>query len=1176
MPCTEKNPLTREGTSLLNRVLAALSTDYAKVDERDAANIILFAKRYAAYLNYYDENNLLQGGWQDLMRMDVSVTLATLVHIDMQQVAAYKKRLFKRIKLAANDADAKTAFKFLFDLLFSLVKLVDEQFKLLPDSFEYKAIFSDVIKNKLQLPLSNLEQYFNDYKTTSLLDYSTSELDSDAVIEVQFDGNFNRSTLSAEWQTAVADSSITVPALPTAKEKIVYIINHNLFTAQIDGLFNGVSSVVNRANELLIQTLNDFPQHSPHYALFIAFIKLFAHEQEALNAYTKKHLDFYYKEVLQLVNKAPEPDSAHLLFELQKPVSEHRLLKGTLFKGGKDVVTGKEINYALTDDVVFNKAVVSKLYSTQIVHRSKNILKAAPVTNSDDGKGGKLTTADKSWFTFGDPKKVENAKTGFAIISNILFLNEGARIVTVTAQFLNPVPELSLYNLNCFTAQYTGGKKWIDPSSPLAVSTDVSKGQLIFTIALTPDDPAVVPYSEAVHAEGLETSLPVLKIYLDQDISNAIPYTLLCNKVLTRLSVAVDVSGVKDLMLSHDNGTIDASKPFKPFGDFPGIGAGFYIGSREIFQKQLARLEINTSWKTPVNGPLLNTTAYYLRQGTWNSLNMSNSSLVDTIAFSGANIFTPTAINFDKTEKLTANTVEGFLRIVLNDDQYSLANHLINISNALSNGTTISSDGKDAPTFTIKIAATPVPKEVVLNTLSVNYRAVVDLPLSTLSASENNLFLHLSPFGFSQVNNALVDVSDNAELTTPISLVQHIRNEGELYIGLENAIESQVLNILFQVAEGSSNPLRDVEELKWYYLAANNNWKLFKEENVIDRTENFNTSGIVTLTLPMDISNNNTLLDNGLHWIKVAAHPYADAVCKMILIQAQTAKVELVQDETNGIEFRQLLPANTISKLVVSDGAIKKIEQPFDSFGGRLRETDDHFYIRVSERLRHKQRAITIWDYEHIILEKFQKIFKVKCLNHSGFYTQNDEEIFCENYPGHVSIITIPDLNSNTNINPLRPYTPVGLLKQIEKYLKTITSPFVNLHVKNPQFEEIQLDFNVKFYDNLSESFYLQLLNTEIEQFLCPWAFNNTMEITFSGKIYKSVLLNFVEERPYVDFVTCFKMNHIITRDEHGINAILNVEEATASTARSVLVSYYDEDTNTRHIIHPTATCTCS
>lgn len=1173
MPCTDKNPLTREGTSLLNRILAALSTSYARVDERDAADIILFAKRYAACLNYYDENNIVDGNWQALMRMDVSVTLATLARIDTREISDYKKRLFKKIKQSPNDAAAKTTFKYLFDVLFSLVTLIDEQFKLLPAELEYKAIFNDVIAHKLQGPLANLEKCFNEFKAASLLDYSTLETDSDAPIDVNSNENFQRAALSSAWQPAAPDISITLPASGTAKDSIVYIIHHNLFTAQIDNLLNGISSVVSRANALFADTLENFPRHAPHYALFLCFVKLFAHEQEALNNYTKKHLDFYYKEVLRLTNQSPIADEAHLLFELQKPVMEHRLVKDTLFKGGKDA-TGKEINYALLEDIVINKATIAQLHSTQIVRGPKDLLKAAPIANSDDGQGAALTAADKSWFTHGDIRKIKNAQTGFAIVSNILFLNEGRRKITATVDFAQAIPALGFCNLHCFTAQYTGKKKWIDAPAP-SVTMNAAATKLIFSIVLSPDDPAVVPYDESIHKSSLEVSMPVLKIYLNQDLANGIPYTLLCNQAISRLSVNVDVSGVKDLVLSNDNGAVDASRPFKPFADFPQYGAGFYIGSKEVFQKNLSLLEINTGWKTPAGGAALSTTAHYLRQSAWSTLTMTTSATRETIQFSGGNIFTPTAIDFGKNERLVPTSIEGFLRIQLNDSQYSLSNHLIRVSNALSNGTSISARSGSPGTFDIKVAATPVPREVVLNTLSLNYKATVDIPLNTFPSNGNHLLLHLSPFGFAPVNSALTDTASDTEAITGVSLLRDIRSEGELFIGIENAEPKQVLNILFQVSDGSSNPLRDMIKLNWFYLSANNNWKRFKEEGLIDNSKNFTQSGIVTFTLPADISNQNTLLGKGLHWIKVAASPYTDAVCKMILVQAQAARVRLVQDEAAQIEFRQLLPAGAISKLLVSDGAIKKIEQPFDSFNGRARETDDHFYVRVSERLRHKQRAITIWDYEHIVLEKFPKIFKVKCLNHSGFYTKNGEEVFCENYPGHVTVITIPELNQATTINPLRPYTSLGLLTNIYDYLKTITSPFVVLHVKNPQFEEIQLDFKVQFHENLSEAFYLQLLNTEIEQFLCPWAFNNTTEISFGGKIYKSAILNFIEERPYVDFVTCFKMNHIIRRNTTVVQALLDVEEATASTSRSILVSYYDEDSQTRHLIQSPATCSC-
>jgi len=184
--------------------------------------------------------------------------------------------------------------------------------------------------------------------------------------------------------------------------------------------------------------------------------------------------------------------------------------------------------------------------------------------------------------------------------------------------------------------------------------------------------------------------------------------------------------------------------------------------------------------------------------------------------------------------------------------------------------------------------------------------------------------------------------------------------------------------------------------------------------------------------------------------------------------------------------------------------------------------------------------------------------------------------VFCENYPGHVTVIPIPVQKNKTNINPLRPYTPIGLLQNINDYLVTIISPFVKLHVKNPAFEEIQLDFKVQFYDNLDESFYLQLLNDEIERFLCPWAYDTKAEISFAGKIRKSAILNFVEERPYVDYVTCFKMHQVIRRTGSvHTEEKRDIEVAEGTTSRSLLVSYFDEKTKVKHLIQSPATCDC-
>lgn len=1171
MPCDEKNPLIREGTSTQNRVLEALSPGFARVDERTASDLILFAKRYAAYLNYFDNTNNISGTWEDLMKMDVSVVLATLDKIDVSRIQDYKKLLYKQMKQAAGDDDARRAFKFLFDAFFSVIVKTDEQFRLLPDEYEYRITIRELIRNKLQQPLASLEKCFGDFKAAGLLDYSVDELDGEAPFQIVSDENFSRANVSADWQTAIPDLNLTLPAFSDDKSLIVYVINHNLFNAQVESLLSGIASLAAEARILFDRSVNDFPKHLPHYALFLAFVKIFRYVQDYLNHYTQRHLDFYYKDILRLSNKLPEPDSVHVTFELQKPVDKNLLKKGTLFRGGKDI-TGKETRYSLTEDLVVNKAKVALLQSWEkAVRNNRAVVLASPKADSEDGQGAKLVSSDKSWFTFGDEKKASVARAGFAIASNLLYLKEGTRKITVTVDFAEDITELSVsaFDLNCFSAELTGKKDWHIPE---AVSVAFpSKTQLQFTISLSPDDPAIIPYDESIHKAKMKVALPVLKIYLMQEVHNSIPYGLLSSKQVSSLSVRADVSDVKDLMLSSDSGAVDASKPFKPFGDFPGVGSSFYIGSKEIFQKQLKEIALNTEWKSIV--PSINPTANYLRQ----------SGYADGFAFSGnkiiftsANPFTKAAIDFEPNEVLKATTLEGFLRIK-NNSNFSQETFLQALGTNLSK-TTVTLNDK---IFSLHVEKPPAPTEVILNSFSVDYVAEETLSFSEAFDPTNNIFLHVSPFGFYPVHPDLLDKEiTSVEKAERLTLIPNVINEGELFIGFENAEPDSVLTILFQAAEGSSNPLKNMEEVSWYYIAENSNWKQFGKQTIVDHTKNFTRSGIVVLTLPSGISNQNTAHEKGLFWIKAAVKQNTDAVCKMILIQAQAGKAVLVQDETQQIEFRQALPANTISKLVVSDAALKKTEQPFDSFNGRARESNDRFYSRVSERLRHKQRALNIWDYEHIILEEFPAIFKVKCLNHSGFYFENGEEIFCENFPGHVTVVTIPDFKGKTHFNPLRPYTPIGLLTDINDYLKTVISPFVKLHVKNPQFEEVRLSFNVKFYDNLDVAFHQQLLNLEIEKFLCPWAYDTESPISFGGSIVKSTLLNFVEERPYVDFVTCFRLDHIIEREGAVIKkANFDVETAEASTSRSILVSYCNEEepdeTLKRHLIETTVTCDC-
>jgi hypothetical protein len=167
-------------------------------------------------------------------------------------------------------------------------------------------------------------------------------------------------------------------------------------------------------------------------------------------------------------------------------------------------------------------------------------------------------------------------------------------------------------------------------------------------------------------------------------------------------------------------------------------------------------------------------------------------------------------------------------------------------------------------------------------------------------------------------------------------------------------------------------------------------------------------------------------------------------------------------------------------------------------------------------------------------------------------------------------VVPIPDLQNKNAYDPLRPYTSLGLLTEIRKYLYGFISPHVNLDVRNPRFEEIQLEFKIK-YVTADNAFYTKQLKEEIEQYLSPWAYDPQTDIEFGGKISKSVLIDFIEERSYVDYLSCVKMYQIV----EGVKSA-DADEVIATSSRSVFVSVKSDDVvNAHKISFITDECDC-
>lgn len=1228
--CNNKNPLQHNGSARAQRLLPGLQQGYANVDEKTFADWIVFAKNFSHYLNYYDAGGAQTGNWSVFFSNDLC---ALMGDIAVQDVDAYKRNIKNRFDFLKDDdnkaktGELKTNLNNLFSAVTSFALSLDGYYRLLPAGTALKVLIENIVPVTLSKPFEKLLKYYkaaadlgflpnppvttdNGWKVLGSFVTDASLLKTTGLTEIWW-----KHSGAASWDAYYLatetgkDESIFGDPVPTDYQRINHAANHNLFAAIFQQFLMSYSRLVSSAEKELLASLEKQNDHAPHYALFLAFLKLFRLAQDGINSITQRHLDFYYKEVLQLKQKPALPNSAHIIAELAKPVDDFVLTKNALLKAGKDS-GGKEVLYATNNETVFNKAVVTSLRSVYFGTEEDNYtagtppenitnkgrLFAAPVINSADGIGAELITANKEWQPFanrliGDGKvtavAMPKAEIGFAVASHYLYLQEGKRQVS-----LKVVTSLKNELVGKKYAMYlTTEKGWYK----VVNNINISYGQITtandcinFSFSLKGNEPAVSNYDPKKHGGTLAVSVPVLKIILlnnDKDLYEFGEVTQnneLRNITITQLKIEVKVgmdttdnAGLKQLQVTTDAGVVDVSKPFLPFGPLPVTDKNFIIGSKELFCKKNASVTLNIQWAGitdftsttiayPPDTDFPDTRFDFLQEGRWGNASMDfaifNTANPATVLSSvTTGIPVSSVINFDEVYKqYGAESNSGFMRLVLNKSfghlahQLQLSKHLIGLSKTPPK----TDEGFESPG--------DAPYTPLIQSLTLSYSAdtgVINLsyPLNDISSgaaaaaykNKQACFFHLYPFGDAEQHSSL-----NKETTQYLfpqfrhkaetGIVEH---QAEFYIGLQYLQAGQSVNILFQVMDGTANPVvtKPEDHIHWSYLS-NNQWKGFDKNKVNDGTLQLVQSGIIQFIIPADATTANTIMSAGYIWLRASVKELPDAVCKLISVNAQAA-LALFKDNNTAADFlNTALPAQTISKLKAPLAAIKKITQPYSSFGGRPAETGTAFYTRVSERLRHKSRAVTIWDYEHLILEAFPLIHKVKCLNH----TKSDSSDYNEVAPGHVTIITIPDLKQRNDADLLRPYTSQATIEAIKIFLRKKISCHVQLHVENPDFEQVRMKLKVKLAANYNDfTVYSKKLQEDITAFLSPWAYGAS-DIGFGGKIYKSALINFIEERPYVDFITNVEMAHL-TSTSQLIQA--DNDDITATTAKGILVS---------------------
>ncbi len=783
--------------------------------------------------------------------------------------------------------------------------------------------------------------------------------------------------------------------------------------------------------------------------------------------------------------------------------------------------------------------------------------------------------------SYDDRPQLENAALGLALSAPLLRLQEGTRHLAITCTVTN-LQDLNMSSLRQFVKIYaTGEKGWLGPfllredaSENLPGTFIISNANpSVFNLAFSipQEEKAIVDYNPELHGSGFDTTHPVLKLVIDHSSPEAYEVAQSLSKLeLLHLNLQVEVTGITSLNLENDLGAINTKKPFLPFGPRPYKRSHFKIDYPELFSKRWSAIGLQLNWLNLPESFRKHYEAYRSASTGYISSNAQYLNLLYTFKKIEAENAPAKEIR-ELREGIGVSGVEKQLTDQIQQKSYNTNNLIVSDASHFSVSLDLENDPDavlspaSAPLFEEKDNKTQEESNLIITSASPQGQKPNSGPLElnlnnsfyhslyprlytlAITSTENDVVIPNEPYTpfVEQLNLSYLAaqeisfINNQISATPDVEAIQlfHIHpfgtvaaqelfpsydKGGRLYIGLSDAVAGQNINLLVQLLEGTENTSKPGfalgEGIFWSVLSGKN-WLQLPETSILeDHTSNFLKTGIISIALPAEASSNHTLMPSGMIWLKAETSKDYDIVCRFLDVHAQAVLAQF-KNRDNALDHLQNgLEAGTITKLINRDAAIKKVEQPYSSFGGSPMESDAAYYRRVSERLRHKDRAVSLWDYEHLVLEQFKEIYKVKCLNHT-----------CGNRftaPGKVTIVLIPDIINQNVFDIFEPRVSAAKLRSVQEYLMARTSFFVIPQVINPEYEAVQISLKAQIKPGLDENFHLKKLDEDLKKFLSPWAYSETAGIVFGVELEYYSLINYLEDLNYVDFITDVTISH--------------------------------------------------
>lgn len=1142
------------GSSRNRRFLPMLDPGYFKIDDRSLADFLVFTEKYAdlvyAHRTSEDaEDTSTYGSWKNFFDSDISVFLARIASINLDTLLPFYLR-----------EEKGTGFEVQKKLMQAKLAAIANFVSFITESYHHL-----INRHGDDPTVKQLVNSIEEIRRSGLLaDMVRLMPVIDREIHTQ---SFQHKHFEFIWGTPAIIPTNTSDKTPEGKklENLARAMNQFLAAA---------AQIVYYARSLFQDSITNNQYHTPGTALFIAFLKLYQYVQQDLNAITGKHLDFFYRELLQQKMKPSEPDHAHVCFTLADHADSSLIEKGTLFKAGIDE-EGYDRLYTATDFLKVNKTQITDLCSIYLEQHNEvglensyeyisNIYQSEILTS----KGGfdfslaplSFAAVEKTKET-PENKIIKVSEVGFAIASPLLMMSEGKRECDLVLSFnlrsmSSLLSFLERFTVNenstfdrifhklfshAFKLSLTTADGWYEIIDYKLYSPDSISGSFRISFVLPMGAPSITGMGEKWdknEAALYNTGWPVLKLCLTNEKS-MLMYSYLKDLVISECSIQVSVSGIKNLEVFNDLGQLDTSNPFYPFGSIPVLGSSLLIGNAELYNKNIDDFSVELGWYN-----LPRTKGGFKQYYQEYDPKIDNDSFrVGATALSDFE-FHPTAK--EKVQQFSLFSIEeemegqlptlsqvtvlkGFdinlLRINADYSKTALPPY----SNKAKSGyiklellspemcfgqaiypTLFSSKLiKGMKSANVELPNPPyVPQ---LKSITLNYQASTRISFESGSLvksdpkADEKVFL-LQPFGIQTIFKNSTSFSDN--------FLPRYQHNGYLMIGLDNVQPSEPLTIHFVLEPSLGNEFEaELPVIEWYYVYQDRWISFDKKDLVFDTTRSFTATGIVKLSMPKLIDNQNTALPSGKYWIVAAIKGDLKLVAKLKGIYTQALKLEWTPQK-KGAFWTGPIPANTIDSFLNARAEIAAVFQPLPSFGGRDKEKPQEYYTRVSERLQHRNRCVTAWDYERMVLEKFPFVNQVKCIS------PVDNHEFVEQ--GKIILVVVPAPAGNNEF--VFPRFNYSILQEIKEYIEGYISPFVSVQVINPVYEEVKVSASVRFRDMAKKGTGIEDLHRDLRDFICPWYNDRSQEILFGGSVNLDELEAFLRNRSYIGYVTNVSM----------------------------------------------------